>query len=50
MVNLIPDQEEYLNAPFPIVYGYNKSKEDIFAAKIHKRYKNVYVLFEATGV
>jgi len=27
VVNLIPDQEEYFNAPFPIVYGYNKSKK-----------------------
>lgn len=50
VVNLIPDQEEYLNAPFPIVYGYNKSKEEILAAKIHKKYKNVYVFFEPTGV
>ena len=39
VVNLIPDQEEYLNAPFAIVYGYNKSKEEILAAKIHKNAK-----------
>lgn len=50
MVNLIPDQEEYLNAPFPIVYGYNKSKEEIIAAKLTKKYKNLYVFFEPTGI
>ena len=50
VVNLIPDQEEYLNAPFPLVYGYLKNKQDIIADKIPKRYKNVYVFFEPTGV
>lgn len=50
VVNLIPDQEEYLNAPFPVVYGYLKSREDIIEAKLHKKYKNVYVFFEPEGV
>lgn len=45
VVNLIPDQEEYLNAPFPVVYGYLKSKSEVFSLKVPKRYKNVYVFF-----
>lgn len=50
VVNLIPDQEEYLNAPFPIVYGYLKSKAEVVGAKLPRRFKNVYVFFEPGGV
>lgn len=50
VVSLIPDQEEYLNAPFPVVYGYLKSREELEANKTVKRYKNVYVFFEPEGV
>lgn len=49
-MNLIPDQEEYLNAPFPVVYGYLKSPSELIGSKIPKKYKNVYVCFEPTGV
>ena len=33
-----------------MVYGYLKTREEIMANKIPKRYKNVYVVFEPTGV
>lgn len=33
-----------------MVYGYLKSKDEILAAKLPKRYKNVYVVFEPTGI
>jgi hypothetical protein len=39
-----------LNAPFPVVYGYLKTKEELMSAKTTKRFKNVYVFFEPTGV
>ncbi len=50
VVPLIPDQEDYLNAPFPLVYGLLKSKEELTNARIPKRFKNVYVLLEPNGV
>lgn len=50
VVTLIPDQEDYLNAPFPVVYGLNKTREEVLAAKLPRRFKNVFVFFDAGGV
>ena len=49
VVSMIPDEEEYLNAPFPIVYGYLKSKKFIIESRIHKDYRNVYVFITKNG-
>ena len=50
VVSIIPNEYDYFNAPFPIVYGCLTSKENLVKEKIPKIYKNVYVILTASGV
>eukprot|EP00919_Chromeraceae_sp_WS-2016_P009218 GHVR01021693.1.p1 GENE.GHVR01021693.1~~GHVR01021693.1.p1 ORF type:complete len:112 (-),score=0.17 GHVR01021693.1:747-1082(-) len=50
IVSMIPDDYEYLNAPFPIVYGFCKSRDILMRDNIPKYYKNVYVIISPKEV
>ena len=44
MVNIIPGlDEDYLNAPFPVVYGLLKKRKPLEDRKILGQYDNTYV-------
>lgn len=44
VVNIIPGlDEEYLNAPFPVVYGLLKKRKSLEDRKILEKYDNTYV-------
>ena len=49
-VYLLPNEEQYLNAPFPIAYGLHGTKTDLQKNKLHEKYKNVFVLLNRNGV
>ena len=42
-VSLLPDKEEYLNTPFPVVYGFLSSKKNFLSRNLHQDYRNVYI-------
>ena len=48
-VNLLPNEEEYLNAPFPVVYGMIISKKQLLSANLHTKYQNTYIHLSNDG-
>lgn len=49
-VYLLPNEEQYLNAPFPIAYGLYGTKADLERNKLHEQYRNVYIILNRSGV
>ncbi len=50
VVSMIPNEYDYFNAPFPIIYGCLNSKENLLRDKIPKIYKNVYIIMTPSGI
>jgi hypothetical protein len=46
VVSIIPNEFDYFNAPFPIVYGCLASKNRLMKDKVPKVYKNTYVFVD----
>ena len=49
-VSIIPNEYEYFNVPFPIVYGCLNNQSYLLKEKITKTYKNVYVFINPAGI
>lgn len=49
-VSIIPNQYDYFNVPFPIVYGCLKNQAHLLKEKVTKTYKNVYIFINPSGI
>jgi hypothetical protein len=49
-VNILPNDAEFLNAPFPVVYGLLMSKEKLMQKSIPSKYSNTYIVLNRNTV